>query len=323
MKPTRAIGHLAVFVLCLLSACGVRGAVESDTIYLFSTFKYPEEDGLRYAYSLDGYHWSAISGLFLRAGVGGGIMRDPSVCRGPDGTWHVVWTTAWRGDRGFGYARSKDLEDWSEQRFIPVMAHEPTAVNVWAPELFYDDGAKKFMVCWASTIPGRYPDDLEPHDNNHRLYFTTTSDFTSFAPTKLFLDPGFSVIDGQILKVASRYVLLLKDNTRPRRNIRVAFGDSPVGPWGDISTNLTAKFTEGPCALKVGPEWLVYYDSYQAGRYGALKTRDFKNFADVTGEMAFPNGLKHGTAFKATRNDLDRITKTGAGQRDRRGSALE
>jgi beta-xylosidase len=71
-------------------------------------------------------------------------MRDPSITRGPDGTWHLVWTSAWRGNNGFGYSHSKDLVHWSEQKFIPVMAHEPTVCNVWAPELFYDEKEKQF-----------------------------------------------------------------------------------------------------------------------------------------------------------------------------------
>ena len=312
------------------------------TVSLISTFKEGEQDGLRFAFSYDGYHWSNVPGLFLRAQVGKDrIMRDPSIVRGPDGTWHLVWTSAWRGNNGFGYAHSKDLVHWSEQKFIPVMAHEPTVCNVWAPELLYVDKEKQFIICWASTIPGRFPDHLEPSTNNHRMYFTTTRDFQTFAPTKLFLDPGFSVIDCQILKTSPRssgresaptsteesdgansrslprenersYVLLLKDNTRPERNIRVAFGETPLGPWRDFSAKLTPNFTEGPCGLKIGEDWLVYYESYQAGHYSALKTRDFKSFTDITGQMTFPAGLKHGTAFKASRADLERLLSAGA-----------
>jgi len=278
-------------------------------VYLFSTFKEGEQDGLRFAFSYDGYFWSNIPGVFLKSHVDAKIMRDPSIGRGPDGTWHLVWTSAWKGNNGFGYAYSQDLVHWSEQKFIPVMAHEPTVCNVWAPELFYDDKGKQFIICWASTIPGRFPDYLEPSTNNHRMYFTTTRDFKAFAPTKLFFDPGFSVIDCQILKDADRYVLLLKDNTRPQRNIRVAFGDTPLGPWRDISTNLTANFTEGPSGLKVGDDWLIYYESYQAHHYSALKARDFKSFTDVTAEMTFPPDLKHGTAFVATKKDLDYLWK--------------
>jgi len=283
-------------------------------VYLFATFKEPEQDGLRFAYSFDGYHWSNVPGLFLRARVGGGIMRDPSICRGPDGTWHLVWTAAWHGHRGFGYAHSKDLVHWSEQKFIPVMAHEPETVNVWAPELFYDERDAQFIICWASTIPGRFPDHLEPRTNNHRLYYTTTRDFETFATTRLFFEPGFSVIDAQILKDGDRYVLLFKDNTRPQRNIRVAFGDTPLGPWRDISTNLTANFTEGPCGLKIGEDWLIYFEAYRDKRYCAMKTRDFKTFTDVTDQMAFPAGLKHGTAFVATKKDLEYLLKVGTQQ---------
>jgi beta-xylosidase len=66
------------------------------------------------------------------------VMRDPSIAQGPDGTFHLVWTSSWKGDLGFGYASSKDLIHWSEQQFIPVMANEPSTVNVWAPEIMYD-----------------------------------------------------------------------------------------------------------------------------------------------------------------------------------------
>jgi alpha-L-fucosidase len=281
----------------------------TDPVYLFATFKEPEQDGLRFAFSYDGYCWSNIPGLFLKAQVDTKIMRDPSISRGPDGTWHLVWTSAWKGNNGFGYSSSKDLVHWTEQKFIPVMAHEPTVCNVWAPELFYDDKEKQFIIAWASTIPGRFPDYLEPGTNNHRMYYTTTRDFNMFAPTKLFLDPDFSVIDCQILRDADRYVLLLKDNTRPQRNIRVAFGDTPLGPWRDISTNLTAKLTEGPCGLKVGEDWLIYYESYSARHYTSMKTRDFKTFTDTTSEMTFPPNLKHGTAFVATKKDLDYLWK--------------
>lgn len=308
---------ISLVALGLAVACGLALAQPTNPdapVYLFSTFKEPEQDGLRFAFSFDGYHWSNVPGLFLKARVGGGIMRDPSIARGPDGTWHLVWTTAWRGDRGFGYAQSKDLVHWSEQQFVPVMAHEPTTVNVWAPELFHDQRERQFIACWASTIPGRFPDHLEAPTNNHRLYFTTTRDFKTFAPTRLFFDPGFSVIDGCILKDAGHYVLLLKDNSRPQRNLRVAFGPSPLGPWGDVSGPFTAKLTEGPTALKIGQDWLIYYDAYGTRTYGAVRTRDFKTFTDATGEMAFPPGLKHGTAFVATKKDLDYLFKTGTQQ---------
>jgi len=314
MKATaRQILHLVpiVAMLWLLAAtvsCATKtasGYHKTDTAYLFSSFRDADQKYLRFLYSFDGYHWTNVPGTFLEANVGvSKQFRDPSIVRGPDGTFHLVWTAGWHGDQGFGYASSKDLIHWSEQKFVPVMTNEPTTVNVWAPEVFYDEAGKQFIIVWASTIPGRFPDYLEKHDNNHRLYYTTTSDFTHFAPAKLFFDPGFSVIDGFILQAGKQFVLLNKDNSRPELDLRVAFADSPFGPWRDESKPFTQKFTEGPCALKVGDDWLIYFDAYREKIYGAMKTRDFKTFTDVTKEVSFPKDHKHGTAFVVSRDIL-------------------
>lgn len=276
-----------------------------DEICLFTSFRGNGEDGLRFMFSEDGYRWQNVPGTFLKPRVGASkLMRDPSLVRGPDGTFHLVWTTGWQRDQGFGYASSKDLVSWSEQRFIPVMAHEPATLNVWAPELFYDEPNERFIIYWASTIPGRFPDHLEPRDNNQRMYYTTTRNFKEFTPTTLFFDPGFSVIDCTIVRDGDRYVLVLKDNTRPQRNLRVAFGDSPLGPWRHVSEPFTQQFTEGPTVLKIGEEWIIYFDAYREGIYGAVKTRDFKSFSDITKEVAFPEGHKHGTVLRVPRKTL-------------------
>ena len=303
----------SLLALALLLSPALRiGAQTNTDAFLFSTFKEPDQDGLRFAYSFDGYQWTNVPGVFLKPEVGGKIMRDPSVLRGPDGVFHAVWTTAWRGDKGFGYASSKDLVHWSEQQFVPAMEHEPTTCNTWAPELFYDDRAKQFLICWASTIPGRFPDYLEASTNNHRMYYTTTRDFQSFAPTKLFLDPGFSVIDCCIVQRDADYVLVLKDNSRPFRSLRVAFGESPAGPWHDLSTPFTTQFTEGPTVLKLGRDWMIYYEAYQAKHYAAAKTRNFKSFVGATQAMTFPEGLKHGTALRVPREILDALLLAGS-----------
>ena len=45
---------------------------------------------------------------------------------------------------------------------------------------------------------------------SHRMYCTTTKDFVTFTPTRLFYDPGFSVIDATILPVDGRYYLIVE-----------------------------------------------------------------------------------------------------------------
>jgi hypothetical protein len=233
------------------------------------------------------------------------LMRDPSIVKGPDGTFHLVFTSAWKGSKTFGYASSKDLINWSEQRTIPVMANEPIVVNVWAPELFYDDENKQFIIIWASTIPKRFPRGIEDEDNNHRMYYVTTKDFKAFSDTKLFLDPGFSVIDCVIVKRGKNdYVLVLKDNTRPMRNIKIAFASNPLGPFTKASEHFSPNFTEGPAVAKVKDEYVIYYDQYRDRIYGAMKTKDFKSFTDITKQVKVPEAHKHGTIFMANKKVL-------------------
>jgi hypothetical protein len=295
---------LGLTLLVCASCASSPPAAKPDSVFLFTSFRDADQKFLRFLYSFDGWHWTNVPGTFLEANVGmSKQFRDPSLLRGPDGMFHLVWTAGWHDGQGFGYAESKDLIHWSPQQLVPVMTNEPATVNVWAPELFYDDG--QFIIVWASTIPGRFPDKLEKHDNNHRLYFTTTSDFQNFTPAKLFFDPGFSVIDPFILKDGEGYVLVCKDNSRPNLNLRAAFGKTPLGPWGNVSEPFTQKFTEGPCALKIGGDWLIYFDAYREKIYGAVKTRDFKTFTDITKEVSFPEGHKHGTAIRVSREILD------------------
>lgn len=143
-------------LLCLLGA--VSGLFAGNTAYLFSYFINDSRDGLHLAYSLDGLTWTPLNHgkSFLIPTVGKDrLMRDPSICQAPDGTFHMVWTSSWT-DRIIGYASSPDLIHWSEQRSIPVMMHEPAAHNCWAPELFYDEPSQTYYIFWATTIPGRH-----------------------------------------------------------------------------------------------------------------------------------------------------------------------
>lgn len=310
----KSCGHFCVWLLIagLFSSRLAAQSTNQDSVFLFTSFHDADQKYLRFLYSFDGYHWTNVPGTFLEANVGASKQfRDPSLSRGPDGVFHLVWTAGWHAEQGFGCANSTDLIHWSEQQFVPVMTNEPATVNVWAPELFNDTVGKQFIVVWASTIPGRFPDKLEKHDNNHRLYYTTTRDFKNFTPGKLFFDPGFSVIDPFILKDGERYVLVCKDNSRPELDLKVAFGETPLGPWQNVSAPFTQKFTEGPCALKVGDDWLIYFDAYRQKIYGAVKTHDFQTFTDVTKDVSFPAGHKHGTALRVPREILDGLLTAG------------
>ncbi len=306
-KQTNDMSKKTIFSYLLLWWAAL---LQGQEVYVSTSFHEPATEGLRFIYSNDGVRWDSIQGVFLRPEVGQQkVMRDPSVVKGPDGTFHLVWTSSWRGDQGFGYSSSKDLIHWSPQRFIAT-GMDTTTVNTWAPELFYDDVKRQFLVIWASCVPGKFPDHQEDHKNNHRLYYLTTKDFRTFSKPQLFYDPGFSAIDATLVKRGkSDYVMVVKDNSRPMRNIKVAFATSPYGPWSTASEPFTEPFTEGPSTAKVGDWYYVYYDSYRHKIYGAHRTKDFKTFQDQTGAVSFPVGHKHGTVFMADRQLVEGLIK--------------
>ncbi len=78
----------------------------------------------------------------------------------------------------------------------------------------------------------------EPVDDNPRLWYTTTRDFQSFAPAKVFFEPGYTVRYGVLLKDGARYALLHEDSRQSIAQLRVAFANSPLGPWGAASEAL-------------------------------------------------------------------------------------
>jgi hypothetical protein len=288
---------------------------QNNPVYLFSYFKNNGQDGLHLAYSKDGYNWASLNNdsTVLRPTAGKDkLMRDPCIIRGADGKFHMVWTVSWN-ENGIGYATSADLIHWSEQQYLPVMQHEPAVLNCWAPEIFYDATSKTYMIYWASTIPGRFPATDSSGDGkyNHRMYYTTTKDFKVFSPTKLLYDQGFTVIDATIQKNSHQYVMFLKDETKipPQKNLHIATSNSLTSGYSKPSSPITGNYwAEGPTVIKIGNDWIVYFDKYTQHKYGAITSTDLKTWTDISDKVNFPKGFRHGTVFTVTQWEFDKLT---------------
>ncbi len=314
MKAIAVIGLISVILFSLCTK------TEKD-VYLFSYFKGNGEDGLHLAYSYDGFKWIALNNdqSFLKPQVGNDkLMRDPCIISDANGTFHMVWTVSWQ-EKGIGYANSKDLIHWSEQKYIPVMEHEPDAKNCWAPELFFDDINKQFLIFWATTIPGRFADTdyqsnegVEGQGNNHRMYYVSTKDFKGFSGTKIFYNRGFNVIDATLQKIGSEYLMFLKDETNkpfiPQKNIRIAKSNFAEGTYGEPSRPITGNYwAEGPTVIKIGENWHLYFDKYRLRKYGLLVSMDLKTWVDRSDGLECPDGLRHGTVFKVSEKILNKL----------------
>ncbi len=304
-----------ILIACLLLTPAIFLVAQSKSpVYIFSYFKDNGEDGLHLAYSQDGYNWASLrdDSSFLKPTVSKDkLMRDPCIVRGADGTFHMVWTVSWN-EKGIGYASSKDLIHWSEQQYIPVMEHEPTARNCWAPEIFYDTRKKQYMIYWATTIPGRFAKGDTSGDDkyNHRMYYTTTKDFKTFSPTRLLYDKDFNVIDATIQQNGKQYVMFLKDETRkpPQKNLRMAASKQLTEGYSIPSAPITGKYwAEGPTVIKINGNWIVYFDKYTEHKYGAVTSSDLQHWTDISDKISFPKGARHGTVFTITKEEFEKL----------------
>jgi hypothetical protein len=315
-------------------------AVTTGSPWLFAGFKRDSKDGVYYAISLDGYHWKLANGgkAVVPPTDPDELMRDPFLQRAPDGSFRMVWTWAWYRPLVIGYAESKDLVTWTPHRQLAVMDNEPTAANVWAPAMYFDPAKKQWLLFWASTIPGRFLGDDSGDvaklpggasvGLNHRIFSTTTTDFKTFTPAKLFFDPGYSVIDATVLPPAvpgKPFVLIFKDERKNplEKHLLTATGPSLEGPWSNLSQPISETWSEGAAIIPVQPVagqpagFLAYYDHYSQGQhYGAIFSPDLIHWSDALSRIDFPPGMRHGSFLQITRAEYDRLNSmaTDAGK---------
>lgn len=310
--------HLTLFFALIVSCLGQCRAFSANDFYLFTSFRGNGEDGLHLMLSTNGYQWSPLKKdkSFLAPEIGGKLMRDPCIAQGPDGVFHLVWTTSWDASKGkwMGYSSSKDLIHWTPQIGIEVMKNEPSSKNVWAPELFYDKKHRQWMIFWSTTIPGKFASSDSTGDDgyNHRFYYTLTKDFKNFTESKLLYDPGFNCIDATLLAVEKRHGVFLKqtqfylffkdERKNPlKKNIRYATALNVEGPYGPAAESFTGDWVEGPSVIKIKDDYLVYFDHYGSpAYYGAVRSKDLTTWQDCSKEMSFPPGHRHGTIIQVS-----------------------
>jgi beta-galactosidase len=97
----------------------------------------------------------------------------------------------------------------------------------------------------------------------------------------------------------------------PQKNIRIIKSDKASSFAVDkVSEPITGKFwAEGPTSIRIGEYIYVYFDKYRDHKYGAIRSKDMKNWEDISEEISFPKGLRHGTVFKVSEVVFERLKK--------------
>jgi Glycosyl hydrolases family 43 len=298
--------------------------VMAESGYIFPYFQSNGETGVFLAYSGDGVKFTSLNDgqaiLTPPNWPENGLMRDPSIIY-QNGRYQMVWTTNWTGN-SFGTASSTDLKTWSTpQQVQPFVGSQPH--NLWAPEIQWDPIQKTYLIVFACAMdPKDYPAEL-------RLFATSTADFKKFSPAVPFFDPGYSVIDGQLVyddrntmsTKDDRWIMAYKDERNGQKNLKFATNQPDMsGKWTPIGTppggtaiigpgsvngiSLT-KNVEGPTLIKSGKSWRLYWDAFEDKHYGLATSPDLTTWTDLTEEMAYPMSVpRHGTVLAVERTKV-------------------
>ncbi|MCI8491346.1 MAG: hypothetical protein HFJ04_14115 [Lachnospiraceae bacterium] len=285
------------------------------------------QEKIHLAISRDGLEWKELNDgeAVLESTLGTKGLRDPYICRSPEGDkFYMIATdlnigsgTGWgaaqnAGSQAIMVWESDDLVNWGEQRMATVSA-EIEAGCTWAPEFYYDDKTGEYIVFWASKVAPDY--------NKQRVYYCKTRDFYTFTEPKLWIEEDYSVIDTTVVKEDGVYYRFTKNENDGQKYVYIETSDSLLGEWTRLSSptleaynNSNGKAVEGPCCFKFndddiegtgGYKWGLLLDNWT---YFAIATKDLsKAVFDSLDAAKLPSRPRHGTIMNITTEEYERL----------------
>ncbi|MRI31673.1 hypothetical protein EOPP23_01520 [Endozoicomonas sp. OPT23] len=305
-----------------------------DTAYLMAYFKgnnLPNEK-LFYAKSHDALKWTALNnGNYVFDANNYNVrLRDPFIQRvthNGEEKFHLVHTKGW-DSQGIYHWESDDLQNWTGS-YIGVM-EGTSAPNAWAPEFFYDEDSELFYVFWTSRTPrqnGEGGSNGESPDGwTEKIWYTTTSDWQTFAPSRVYFYPNFDVIDANILKINDQYQMVYKTEFGDHGDRHTLLAtSSSLNPEIDVFTGTddvlpSVRGVEGPEQFKVNingtDRYYLYYDFFANGGYwGAASSDDGENWQTLpVADVNFPSGARHGSVIGISWQELNQLGGSGKSQ---------
>lgn len=309
-----------LFVTAIIAALAYSGATAADGnkrkrvdeskmgAYLMVYHK-DADHGLHMAVSYDGYKWSALNND--KAVIAGDTIaeqhgiRDPHIFRGPDGGFYLAMTDlhvfgkrdgirdtewerdgkkyGWGNNRGLVLMKSFDLINWTRTNldFTYLGGQWNDVGCVWAPEVCYDDKAKKIMVHFTVRF-GAGKESI--------YYIYTNDDFTRMdtKPVEMFSAPDhkYSVIDSDIIKYKGKYHLFYVSHEHTATPVH-ATAKNITGPYAidTLYQDGEKRGHEAPnCWKRIGEEkYIVMFDNYRTNphNFGFVETADFKTYKPI------------------------------------------
>ena len=207
-----------------------------------------------------------------------------------------------------------------------------TAGNTWAPEAYYDDTHRRVRRLLGLEAL-RAEDTAHTGNTYNRMMYATTRDFRTFSEPKVWVDPGYSVIDSTVIKHDGTYYrftkdernntsstpcskFILEEKSTQLRSPNWDFVEDCIGKATDTSAGIAQG--EGPTIFKSQHRGQVVPVHRRVRRARLRAVRDHRprrgRFTMSTG-YDLPAHPRHGTVLPVTKAELDRLRRAFRGFR--------
>jgi hypothetical protein len=212
--------------------------------------------GLHLAVSTDSLRWTPLNqnNPVVTPTEGSLGLRDPFVLRKQDGTFVVLATdlkgTDWSYISQYVHVwNSTDLRTFTGYHRLRL--HD-MATHSWAPEAFWDAGRGQYAIIYSAV-----------NSSGHNVIMVNyTTDFVTASAPRVFFDPGYDVIDGDMAVGVNgiNYLYFKKDQTL----VGARSGTLAPGSFTVFSTPVSHGGTEAPILVKsqTTGQWFLWGDTY-------------------------------------------------------------
>lgn len=302
--------------------------------YLFAHFREkltPDGEQVYFAVSKDGYNWEAVHNSkpvitcskgemgcrdieIVRLHTGGFVILATDLCivNRMDENHNIDWKNVnSHGSKYISMWRSEDLTSFSQQELVHFGRDDFGCL--WAPEVFFDEKNKDYIIHWGSTVSS---DNYE----HMSIYYCRTKDFKEFTEPELFFSKNNEILDSHLVKIDDTYHLFYKNSSDPPMNMHCTskelFGNYEHDEAFEsyMSTLYRPGSYEAPTAYALPDgRWCLMLDFFgcEKDKMGYVPfvspSLGDSNFKMCKEEFSFSYGFKHGKVLEITEQEYEKI----------------
>lgn len=267
--------------------------------------------GLHLAVSSDSLNWTPLNqnNPVVTPTQGTLGLRDPFILRKQDGAFEILATDL--NGTNFGLQNqfihvwdSTDLRSFTGYRRVKLHSL-PT--HSWAPEAFWDPGRSQYAVIYSANNGTR---DV--------IMVNYTTDFITVSAPQVYFDPGFNVIDADVLVGggtggATNYLYYKIANSGANQGARSTSLDPGSFNAGTYTSAVAHGGTEAPILVRslTANTWYLWGDTYTPnGVFYAWQTSNINSNTWVPVDQKLytqPLNSKHATIQPITATEMTNL----------------